>query len=184
MNRSPSPLFNRPAAPWPVEEERRSRFRPALTRDIEMSAAELDDNDIQAVLGVLRSGRLALGPKTGAFERSLAAYAGVKHAVAVDSGTAALHLIVKALGIGPGDQVLVPSFTFAASVNAFLYEGATPVFVEVEPDTYNLDVRDLEHRITGRTKAIMAVDVFGEHGLRSLTEQAVISLNRLQASAG
>jgi perosamine synthetase len=161
MNRSPSPLFNRPAAPWPVEEERRSRFRPALTRDIEMSAAELDDNDIQAVLGVLRSGRLALGPKTGAFERSLAAYAGVKHAVAVDSGTAALHLIVKALGIGPGDQVLVPSFTFAASVNAFLYEGATPVFVEVEPDTYNLDVRDLEHRITGRTKAIMAVDVFG-----------------------
>jgi len=163
MNHSPAPMLNRPlpAAPWAVAEERRARFRPALTRDIEMSAAELDENDIQAVLGVLRSGRLALGPKTAAFERSLAAYAGVKHAVAVDSGTAALHLIVKALGIGPGDEVLVPSFTFAASANAFLYEGATPVFVEVEPDTYNLDVRDLEHRITGRTKAIMAVDVFG-----------------------
>jgi perosamine synthetase len=150
-----------PAAPRAVAEERRARARPALTRDLEMSMAELDETDIQAVLGVMRSGRLALGPKTGAFERALAAYAGVKHAVAVGSGTAALHLIVKALGIGPGDEVLVPSFTFAASVNAFLYEGATPVFVELEPDTCNLDVRDLERRITGRTKAIMAVDVFG-----------------------
>jgi perosamine synthetase len=150
-----------PTAPWVVEEERRARARPVRTRDIEMSSAELDETDIQAVLGVMRSGRLALGPKTAAFERALAAYAGVKHAVAVDSGTAALHLIVKALGIGPGDEVLVPSFTFAASVNAFLYEGATPVFVELEPDTCNLDVQDLERRITGRTKAIMAVDVFG-----------------------
>ena len=86
---------------------------------------------------------------------------GVQHAVAVDSGTAALHLIVKGLGIGPGDEVLVPSFTFAASVNAFLYEGATPVFVESQADTGNLDVADLEQRITGRTRAIMAVDVFG-----------------------
>jgi perosamine synthetase len=144
-----------------VEEERRARARPALTREIAMSSAELDDSDIQAVLEVMHSGRLALGPQTAAFERSLAAYVGVKHAVAVASGTAALHLIVKALGIGPGDEVLVPSFTFAASVNAILYEGATPVFVEPEPDTYNLDVQDLEQRITGRTRAIMAVDVFG-----------------------
>jgi perosamine synthetase len=126
-----------------------------------MSAADLDEADIQAVLGVLRSGRLALGPRTGAFERAMAAYAGVEHAVAVGSGTAALHLIVKALGIGPGDQVLVPSFTFAASVNAFLYEGAEPVFVELEPETCNLDVADLERRITPRTKAVVAVDVFG-----------------------
>jgi perosamine synthetase len=81
--------------------------------------------------------------------------------VAVGSGTAALHLIVKALGIGPGEEVLVPSFTFAASVNAFLYEGAVPVFVELEPDTCNLDIQDLELRITPRTRAIMAVDVFG-----------------------
>jgi perosamine synthetase len=126
-----------------------------------MSAPELGDTDIQAVLEVLRSGRLALGPRCAAFEQAMAAYAGVQHAVAVSSGTAALHLIVKALGIGPGDQVLVPSFTFAASVNAFLYEGAEPVFVELDPETCNLDVADLEHRITPRTRAIMAVDAFG-----------------------
>jgi perosamine synthetase len=126
-----------------------------------MSSADLDDADVQAVLGVLRSGRLALGPKASAFERAIAAYVGVRHAVAVASGTAALHLIVKAMGLGPRDQVLVPSFTFAASVNAVLYEGATPVFVDMEPETYNLDVADLYHRINHRTRAIMAVDVFG-----------------------
>jgi perosamine synthetase len=126
-----------------------------------MSSAELDDHDLQAVMAVIRSGRLALGPETTAFEQDLAAYVGVRHAVAVSSGTAALHLIVRALGIGPGDEVLVPSFTFAASVNAILFEGATPVFTEAEPDTYNLDVADLERRITPRTRAIMAVDVFG-----------------------
>jgi perosamine synthetase len=91
----------------------------------------------------------------------IAEYVGTRHAVAVNSGTAALHLIVKALGIGQNDEVLVPSFTFAASVNAFLYEGATPVFVDIEPDTYNLDTADLERKITPRTKAVMAVDVFG-----------------------
>jgi perosamine synthetase len=144
-----------------VAEERRTRPRPALSRELAMAAAEIDESDIQAVVSVLRSGRLALGPRAAAFEHALANYAGVKHAVAVGSGTAALHLIVKALGIGPGDEVLVPSFTFAASVNAFLYEGAVPVFVELEPGTCNLDVQDLERRITPRTRAIMAVDVFG-----------------------
>jgi perosamine synthetase len=132
-----------------------------LPTEIAMSAADLDESDVAAVEAVLRSGRLALGPETAAFEQALAAYVGVRHAVAVNSGTAALHLIVKALGLGPGDEVLVPSFTFAASVNAILYEGARPVFVEPEPDTYNLDVADLERRITPRTRAVMAVDVFG-----------------------
>jgi perosamine synthetase len=132
-----------------------------VTDQIPMASADLEDSDIQAVLEVLRSGRLALGPKTGEFERSLAEYVGVRHAVAVSSGTAALHLVVKALGIGPGDEVLVPSFTFAASVNVILYEGATPVFVDVEPETYNLDPEDLERKVTSRTRAIMVVDVFG-----------------------
>lgn len=157
-----------PAGPKPLAHvgrwngvERRAQIRLPLTRDLAMSSADVDETDIQAVLAVMRSGRLALGPKAQAFERAMADYVGVKHAVAVDSGTAALHLIVKALGLGPRDQVLVPSFTFAASVNAILYEGATPVFVELEPETYNLDVADLERRITHRTKAIMAVDVFG-----------------------
>jgi perosamine synthetase len=133
----------------------------AVETQISMSLPDLDDTDVQAVVGVLRSGRLALGPQTAEFERSIARYVGVEHAVAVSSGTAALHLVAKALGIGARDEVLVPSFTFAASVNAFLYEGATPVFVDIEPDTYNLDPQALERKITPRTKAIMAVDVFG-----------------------
>ena len=109
----------------------------------------------------MRTGRLALGPVVTAFERAVADYVGVEHAVAVSSGTAALHLIVKALGLGPRDEVLVPSFTFASSVNALLYEGARPVFVEIDPVTSTWTWRDLEHRITRRTRAIMAVDIFG-----------------------
>ncbi len=93
---------------------------------------------------VLRSGVLALGPRTERFEQLAAEAAGVQHGVAVSSGTAGLHLIVHGLGIGPGDEVLVPSFTFAASVNAILYEGATPVFVDIEPDSYNLDPAEIE----------------------------------------
>ncbi|HAA89966.1 MAG: Glutamine--scyllo-inositol transaminase [Thermoanaerobacterales bacterium 50_218] len=130
-------------------------------RRIALAAPEIDESDIQAVVEVLRSGRLALGPKAEEFERLIAEYVGVRHAVAVSSGTAALHLIVRALGIGHGDEVLVPSFTFAATVNALLYEGAVPVFVDIEPETYNIDPQGLEKRITPRTKAIMAVDVFG-----------------------
>jgi len=128
---------------------------------IEMSSADICENDIQAVVDVLRSGRLALGPKAVEFEEKMARYIGVRYAVAVSSGTAALHIIMKALGIGEGDEVLVPSFTFAASVNAILYVGAKPVFVDVRKDTYNIDCKDLEHKITPRTKAIMVVDVFG-----------------------
>ena len=126
-----------------------------------MSAPDLDESDIQAVLEVLRSGRLALGPKAREFEELIAEYIGVKYAVAVSSGTAGLHILVRTLEVGPGDEVLVPSFTFSASVNAILYERATPVFVDIEPETYNLDPDDLERKITKRTKAIMAVDIFG-----------------------
>lgn len=128
---------------------------------IPMSSPEIEECDVSAVAEVLRSGRLSLGPKTEEFERELCKYLGVHHAVAASSGTAALHLIVRALGFGPGDEVLVPSFTFAASVNVLLYEGLTPVFCDIEPVTYNLDPADLEKRITSRTRAIMAVDVFG-----------------------
>ncbi|MDR3669579.1 MAG: DegT/DnrJ/EryC1/StrS family aminotransferase [Holophaga sp.] len=128
---------------------------------IAMALPDISQQDIDAVSAVVRSERLALGPMIPAFERAIARYAGVEHAVAVNSGTSALHLIVKALGLGSRDEVLVPSFTFAASVNAILYEGAKPVFVEIDPDTLNLDVSDLEHRITHRTRAILAVDVFG-----------------------
>ncbi len=128
---------------------------------ISMSAPDIDDQDIAAVVEVLRSGRLSLGPKIEAFEAAISQYIGVRHAVAVSSGTAALHLIVKALGLGPGDEVLVPSFTFAASVNVLLYENVIPVFCDIEDFTYSVDPSRLEERITSRTKAILAVDVFG-----------------------
>jgi perosamine synthetase len=148
------------------ESAPRVRNRQALRNPVppvvQMALPDLNQRDIDAVIRSLRSGQLALGPQATAFERAIADYVGVAHAVSVSSGTAALHLIVKCLGLGPRDEVLVPSFTFAASVNALLYEGARPVFVEMEPETCNLDVKDLEHRITHHTKAIMAVDVFGQ----------------------
>jgi dTDP-4-amino-4,6-dideoxygalactose transaminase len=128
---------------------------------IAMSAPDLDESDEAAVLEALRSGVLGLGPFAEEFEGLAAGVGGTSHAVAVGSGTAGLHLIVRALGIGPGDDVLVPSFTFAASANAFIYEGATPVFVDIEPDTYNLDPGELVARRTPRTRAVMVVDVFG-----------------------
>jgi len=128
---------------------------------IPMSGPDISEEDIAAVVAVLRSGRLALGPETEAFEAALADYVGVPHAVAVSSGTAALHLLTAALGLGPGDEVLVPSFTFVSCANAILYTGARPVFVDIEADTFNLDPADLEAKVTPRTKAILAVDVFG-----------------------
>ena len=134
---------------------------------IPMSLPDIDKSDVQVVVEVIRSGRLALGAQTETFERLIADYVGVRHAVAVNSGTSALHLLVRALGLGPGQgaefapEVLVPSFTFAASVNAVLFEGATPVFVDIEPETYNLDPDDLAQKITPQTRAIMAVDIFG-----------------------
>jgi perosamine synthetase len=128
---------------------------------IQMSSADIDETDVQAVVDVLCSGRLALGPRALDFEGQVSEYVGTKHAVAVSSGTTALHLLVRALHLGPGDEVLVPSFTFASSVNAILFEGATPVFVDVEPGTYNLDPADLERKVTPHARAIMAVDIFG-----------------------
>ena len=132
-----------------------------MNLQISLAAPDITEEDIQAVVEVVKSGRLALGPKIEEFERLMADYIGVKYAVAVSSGTAALHLIIKALGIGEGDEVLVPSFTFVASVNAILYERAIPVFVDINPETYTLDPKDLEKKITSRTKAIMVVDIFG-----------------------
>ena len=131
--------------------------RPAIA----MADADLDETDIQAVLDVLRSKRLALGPKTEEFERSVAQYCSAKHAIAVCSGTAALHLICRAIGLGRGDEEITTPFSFVASTNCFLYENATPVFVDIEPETYAIDPERIEAAITPRTKAIVAVDVFG-----------------------
>lgn len=128
---------------------------------IKMSLPEIDEDDIQKVIEVVKSKRLALGSATLLFESLVASYIGTKHSVAVSSGTAALHILIRALDIGQGDEVLVPSFTFCSSVNVILYEKAIPVFVDIETDTYNLDPDDLRRKITPRTKAIISVDVFG-----------------------
>lgn len=122
----------------------------------------IDDDDIESVVDVLSSDWLTTGPAVEAFERSMAEANGCKYAVAVSNGTAALHSAMHALGIGPGDEVLVPTLTFAASANCVLYQGATPVFCDIEPDTLLLDVADAHRRITSRTKAIVAVDYAGQ----------------------
>ena len=131
--------------------------------NIPLAKPDIDDSDIAAVQAVLQGdeGCLALGPHLLAFENELAAAAGCTHAVAVNSGTSALHLIIRALGIGSGDEVITTPFSFVSSTNCILMEGATPVFVDIEPQMLCLDPEQVEHAITPQTKAILAVDVFG-----------------------
>lgn len=128
---------------------------------IPLSAPDITEAEIEAVTAVLRTARLSLGPQLEAFEQAMAQYIGVPHAVGVSSGTAGLHLAIRALNIGEGDEVIVPSFTFIAAANAVRYERATPVFVDIEPATLNLDPAKLEAAITPRTRAILAVHTFG-----------------------
>jgi dTDP-4-amino-4,6-dideoxygalactose transaminase len=122
----------------------------------------LEGQDLEAVAQTLRSGWLTLGPRTAAFEEEFAAHLGARHAVALSSCTAALHLAYLAAGCGPGDEVIVPSFTFAATAAAVLYCGATPVFAEiVSRNTPSLDPEDVARRITPRTKAVCVVHYAG-----------------------
>jgi dTDP-4-amino-4,6-dideoxygalactose transaminase len=120
------------------------------------------DDDIAAVSDCLRSGWLTLGPRTAAFESALAEHVGTPHAIAVSSGTAALHLACCAAGLGPGDEVIVPAFTFIASASAVRYVGATPVLCDVTgPQDFNIDLDDVRRRITPRTRAVIAVHFCG-----------------------
>jgi len=128
---------------------------------IPLSHPDITSVERQAVLDVLDSSNLSLGPKLKEFERAVAKYTGVRHAVAVNSGTSALQLIVRSLGIGPGDEVITTPFSFIASANCIVVEGARPVFVDIDLGTYNLDIARIEAAITPKTKAILAVDVFG-----------------------
>jgi len=128
---------------------------------IKMFDPVIEDDDIQAVVKVLKSGWLAHGPEVRAFEKEFAEYIGVDYAAAVSNGTVALMLALKALDIGPGDEVLVPDYTFIASATAVLMVGAKPVFVDVDIKTFNIDIDDLQDKITPRTKAIVAVHLFG-----------------------
>jgi perosamine synthetase len=127
-----------------------------------LTIPEIGEEEIQAVARVLRSGYLVQGEQVAEFERLVAEYVGVRYAVAVSSGTAALHLALLALGIGPGDEVIVPDFTFPATANVVQLVGAKPVFVDIDLDTFNLDVTQLRPAITRRTRAIMPVHLFGQ----------------------
>ncbi|MCI8891708.1 MAG: UDP-4-amino-4,6-dideoxy-N-acetyl-beta-L-altrosamine transaminase [Eubacterium sp.] len=122
----------------------------------------IDEADIQAVTDVLKGDYLTTGPKSGEFEKAVCDYTGARYAVAVSNGTAALHAACYAAGIQEGDEVITSPLTFAASANCVLYCGGTPVFADVEPDTYNLDPADLERKITDRTKAVIPVHLAGQ----------------------
>lgn len=115
-----------------------------------------------SVLETMRSGWITTGPKTKAFEQQLADYVGAEHCVAVNSCTAALHLALEAVGVGPGDEVITSPITFASTANVIVHQGAMPVFVDVEPDTINLDASRLEAAITPKTKAVIPVHLFGQ----------------------
>jgi len=127
-----------------------------------MGAPDIDEADIEGVVAVLRSGQITLGPVTGRFERAFADYVGAEHAVAVCNGTAALHLCIRAAGIGPGDEVVTSPYSYAASANAILFEDATPVFADIEEDSLTLDPALAAAAVTGRTRAILPVHVFGQ----------------------
>ncbi len=151
-----------------------------LTERINLSAPWIDEHDEERVLEVLRSGWLSLGPTGPRFEALLADAVGAPHCAAVSSGTAGLHLCMRLAGVGPGDEVITSPYSFVASANCAIYEGATPVFADIDPNTFNLDPRAVEAAITPRTKAIVAVDIFGYPAeydeLLALCEQHGIAL--------
>jgi perosamine synthetase len=128
---------------------------------IPLSAPDITEAEIDAVAAVLRTPQLSLGPKLAKFESVFARFVGVPHAVGVSSGTAGLHLALLALGVGAGDEVIVPSFTFIAAANAIRYVGATPVFVDVDAVTLNMTPKGVERALSPRTRAIMVVHTFG-----------------------
>jgi len=132
-----------------------------MSIEIPLSRPDLGPLEEELVLTALRSGRLSIGPMQEAFEGLVAGACETRHAVAVSSGTAGLHLVLLALGIGPGDEVVTTPFSFVASANAILYVGATPVFVDICPKSLNMDPARIEAAITPRTKGILAVEAFG-----------------------
>ena len=128
---------------------------------INISKPSVGKEEIDAVVNVLESGMIAQGPKTKEFEQEFAKYAGVKYAVAMNSGTAALHAALYAVGVRENDEVITTPFTFIATANSILMQNAKPVFADIEEDTFNIDASQIENKITKKTKAILAVDLYG-----------------------
>ena len=129
---------------------------------IPISSPQMDEESIQSVVNVLRSGSLAQGKKVEEFEEAFASYIGTKYAIATSNGTTALHAALLAAGIGKGDEIITTPFSFIASANAALFCGAKPVFADIEPDTFNLNPDAVESRITKKTKAIEVVHLYGQ----------------------
>lgn len=129
--------------------------------DLKKQFQEIKDDVFNVLTAILESSQYILGAKVSEFEKKVAVYHDVREAIGVASGTDALHLAIEALGIGEGDEVITTPFTFFATVEAILYTGATPVFVDIEPDTLNIDVSQIEANITGKTKALLPVHLFG-----------------------
>ena len=156
-----------------------------MTPRIPVARPEMGEPEWQAIREVVESGWVTQGPRVQAFEQAVAEFCGAEHAVAVSSCTTALHLSLLVAGVEPGDEVIVPSMSFIATANAVVHAGATPVFAEVDPTTYNLDLEDVRARITPRTRAIVLVHQLGlpadvdafttlarEHGLQLVEDAA------------
>jgi perosamine synthetase len=139
----------------------KSRKKEINIMNVPLSSPDISDVERDAVMDVLNGNTLSLGPRLPEFEQAVADVVGVPHAVAVNSGTSGLHLAVKASGIGPGDEVITSSFSFVASTNCFLYEGAVPRFVDIDPLSFDITPEAIEAAITPRTRAILPVHVFG-----------------------
>jgi dTDP-4-amino-4,6-dideoxygalactose transaminase len=133
----------------------------AAVRRVALSSPWLDEREEELVLDVLRSGRLSLGPAIDRFEELCAQAVGAPYAAAVSSGTAGLHLLCRSAGVSPGDEVITSPYSFVASANCAIYEGATPVFADVDPRTLNLDPAAVAAAVTPRTRAVVAVDIYG-----------------------
>lgn len=142
---------------------------------IPLSKPDITNKEIKSVVEVLKTPHLSLGKKYLGFEKLLAKFAGVKYAVVVNSGTSGLHLIIKSLGIKESDEVITTPFSFISSSNCILFEKAKPVFVDIDKKTFNIDVKKIEEKITPKTKAILAVDVFSQPAdwqeLKSIAEK-------------
>ncbi len=154
-----------------------------MTHQIALSSPDVSQVEIDAVTAVLRTPYLSLGAKLGEFEKAFTDRLGVKHAIATSSGTAALHLLWRALGLKPGDEVITTPFSFIASANSILFDGGKPVFVDIDPASWQIDVNRIEAAITPKTRALLPVDIFGsfpemdtvwsiarKHGLRVLED--------------
>lgn len=135
---------------------------PVRSQPLPYGRHSIGEDDIAALVAVLHTSWLTTGPLVGEFERAFADFVGTREAVAVSNGTAALHATMYALGIGPGDEVIVPAMTFAATANCVVYQGGTPVFADVDADTLLIDPASVEQKVTPRTRAIIAVDYAGQ----------------------